>query len=118
MLEKDALNICRMIRHCERAIFYSSQVTEETFFENEAVYLICVTTVIYIGEIANRISQPLRDEYSDIPWVDIIDSRNFLVHKYEKIKVEVLWRILQYHIPVLLENLRVVIKEKEIDKNI
>lgn len=44
-----------------------------------------------IGEAAANISASLRDQYSHIPWQDVIAMRNVLVHQYFGIDLQEIW---------------------------
>ena len=44
-----------------------------------------------IGELARRISDEFKLAHPEIPWSDMIALRNVLVHRYEDVKLEVLW---------------------------
>ena len=59
-----------------------------------------------IGEAATRIPQEVRDGASQIPWRQIIATRNRLIHAYLGIDNDTLWSIIQDDIPGLLKNLR------------
>ena len=64
-----------------------------------------------IGESANRVSRETRDAHPEVPWQKIIAQRNILVHVYDEIDVDLLWRAvvalpdLQGQVKVILEEL-------------
>ena len=48
--------------------------------------IMCYHAVVYnimvIGEAANLLTKEFRDEHPEVPWRDIVDMRNVLVHGY------------------------------------
>lgn len=44
-----------------------------------------------IGEAANRVAPDFKDEHPEIPWGQMIGMRNVMVHRYDKIRPEVVW---------------------------
>lgn len=52
-----------------------------------------------IGEAANALTSSLRDAYPEVAWRPIITLRHILVHAYYEIQADVLWRIIQVHVP-------------------
>jgi uncharacterized protein with HEPN domain len=58
--------------------------------------------LIIIGESANRVSEKFQEQYPEIPWSSIIGTRNIIVHGYDQIKLQIVWKILQHD----LENLK------------
>lgn len=47
-----------------------------------------------IGEAATRLPEELRAAWPDVPWRQIISMRNWLIHGYDGIDVEILWDVL------------------------
>ena len=55
-------------------------------FEEMKRDIMCFHAVVYnimiIGEAANMLTKEFRAEHPDVPWRNIIDMRNVLVHGY------------------------------------
>ena len=62
-----------------------------------------------IGEAANQISDELREETADIPWLIIIGMRNRLIHAYFDINLDVVWSTSTLDIPLLITELKKLI---------
>lgn len=54
-----------------------------------------------IGEAANQLTSELRARYSDVPWRDIIDFRNLIVHGYSGLTWERVWGTVTLNVPAL-----------------
>ena len=54
-----------------------------------------------IGEACNKISKNLQNEYSEIPWKNIISLRNVIIHEYDKVVNDNLWEIAEHKISSL-----------------
>ncbi len=63
-----------------------------------------------IGEAANRVSKETRDAHPELPWQRIIAQRNILVHVYDEIDVDLLWRAVD-GLPLLQGRLRAILEE-------
>jgi uncharacterized protein with HEPN domain len=61
--------------------------------------------LIIIGEAANQISNDFQERYDKIPWSAMIGTRNIIVHGYDQVKLQIVWKILQRD----LESLKVEI---------
>jgi uncharacterized protein with HEPN domain len=46
-----------------------------------------------IGEAANRVSRDGQARHGDIPWPDIIATRNRIVHGYDSVDYDIVWQI-------------------------
>jgi len=64
-----------------------------------------------IGEAAGRVSPEIRDAHPSIPWKQIVGTRNRLVHGYDAIDLDVLWRIVSVELPPLVEQLAALLAE-------
>lgn len=52
-----------------------------------------------IGEAASRVSEQSRAEYPAIPWPDIINMRNRLIHAYFDIDLDIVWDTVTKDLP-------------------
>jgi uncharacterized protein with HEPN domain len=58
-----------------------------------------------VGEAANRIPPQQRRHWPGIPWRDVVDLRNRLIHAYDDVNFDILWAILRQDLPPLIEAL-------------
>jgi uncharacterized protein with HEPN domain len=63
------------------------------------------------GEAAGRLAPPLRAEHPQIPWDEIIGLRHVLVHGYDSVDLDILWRIAERDIPPLIEQVERLLAE-------
>ena len=62
-----------------------------------------------LGEAARRVPPEFRSRYPDVPWQDTTDLRNVLIHDYDTVDFDELWRIIQEHLPPLVQQLQTII---------
>jgi uncharacterized protein with HEPN domain len=58
-----------------------------------------------IGEASSRVSQTMRDRFPEVPWPEIIGMRNWIVHRYDRIDYDVLWKTTTEDLPDLIEKI-------------
>jgi uncharacterized protein with HEPN domain len=63
--------------------------------------LAAIRAIEVIGEASNNISDFLRIKNSDVPWRQIIDMRNLLIHGYFEVDIKEIWDTCENDIPVL-----------------
>ncbi|WP_017306620.1 DUF86 domain-containing protein [Spirulina subsalsa] len=62
-----------------------------------------------IGEAVKRLSQELRQSYSDIPWRRMAGLRDVLIHDYEEINLEEVWNVVEQNLPDLKRKILVIL---------
>jgi len=95
-----------MAQFAERVISYSEGMSQEDFESNSLNYDAITRNIELIGEAATRIPEEIRASNPNIPWRQIIATRNQLIHGYLGIDNDVLWSIVQDDIPSLLQQLQ------------
>ena len=98
-----------MLDACERCLNYTSGMDQAAFLGDRRTYDATIRNVEILGEAANRVPPDVRANHPDIPWRDIIDTRNRLIHGYEAVDESVFWLIVHDDIPELMPKLRAIL---------
>ncbi len=56
-----------------------------------------------LGEASRKIGPEFRDAHPTIPWREMNDLRNVLIHNYEGADPQMIWGIVEQDIPSVLE---------------
>ena len=65
-----------------------------------------------IGEASRRVPEDFRRRHNQVPWRDISDLRNRLIHGYETVDFDTLWSVIQKDFPLLIDQLEAVVAEE------
>jgi len=84
---------------------------EAAFRHDELVQNWMVRHLEVIGEAARALSEGLRARYVAIPWSDIIDMRNVLVHQYFGIDLDLVWQVVSTDVPDLKRRVTAILDE-------
>lgn len=95
-----------MIGFAENVITYTEGFSQVDFVESGLNYDATVRNLELIGEAATHIPDDIRKENLNIPWRQIIATRNRLIHGYLGIDNDTLWSIIKTDIPALLLELQ------------
>ena len=58
--------------------------------------------LIVIGEAVSRLTPAFKERHPAVPWRQIKDMRNFLVHDYDRISAIIAWRAASADVPELI----------------
>lgn len=64
-----------------------------------------------VGEAAARVPDDFRHRHQAIPWRDIADLRNRLIHGYDNINHDILWKIVADELPPLIRHLQRLVEQ-------
>ncbi len=112
MQNKDYIRIKHILDASEDAIMFLRKKSKDDLRNDKLLIYALTKALEVIGEAANQVSTELRNNYSDIPWQDMIDMRNFLVHEYFGINEEIVWNTIKKDLPKLLPIFKKIISEK------
>lgn len=97
-------NIYKRLEDIQEAIAHIEKYTRqgrEAFDQNELVQIWVIHYLEIIGEAARTIPQDFRNAHSDIPWRQISDMRNILIHMYFGINQNMVWGVVEHDLPSL-----------------
>lgn len=80
---------------------YICDVAFEDFASNDMMVDAVVRELAIIGEATNNLSDSFRRSHPDIPFRDIIDMRNILIHNYAGVNTKVVWDTCKKNLPEL-----------------
>lgn len=94
---------------CRRALEIARGKDLRSFVPEEETSLALVRLLEILGEAARGISEDFRRLHPEIPWREIVATRNLLIHEYFGVDMEVVATILEQDLPPLLERLEALL---------
>lgn len=68
-----------------------------------------------IGELTHGLTDTFKNEHPDIPWKQIVDMRNTLVHRYGTRNTKIIWDVIVKDIPLLAEQCQAILTQANPD---
>jgi uncharacterized protein with HEPN domain len=78
---------------------------KEVFERDELIQVWIIHHLQIIGEASSAMSQSFIANYPEIPWQDMSDFRNILVHEYFRIDTEIVWNVVIRELPGLKDKI-------------
>jgi len=72
----------------------------------------CLSYPRHASTAATRVPDPFRARFPSIPWRDVSDLRNRLIHGYDSVDHGVLWDIITLDLPPLIDQLQIIIDQE------
>ena len=108
----DSVALRHMRDHAAEAIAISRGRSRRDLDSDRLLALSLTKLVEIIGEAAGRVTPATRDTRPHIPWKQIVGTRNRLVHGYDQVDFDVLWRIVSVELPPLVEQLQAILADE------
>jgi uncharacterized protein with HEPN domain len=93
------------LKHIKEAIEAIKSYVGDADFKSFSRDKKTIDAVVYqlavIGEAASNLSSDFRKTHPEIPWRDMIDMRNVLIHEYFGVIIETVWKTVQKNLPEL-----------------
>lgn len=84
----------------------------ERFLAETIVQDAVIRNLEVIGEAVKGLSEDLRTAHPDIPWKQFAGMRDVLIHHYFGVKLDMVWQVVEDHLPQLRERVVQLLSEK------
>ena len=107
MSKRDLRLYCADILDSGSAIIeFVNGLSFEQFCNDRKTYSAVIREFEIIGEAVGKLPEALKGRRPDVEWQDIRDFRNLLTHEYFGVDLEIVWKIIEDDLPVLMEAIK------------
>lgn len=99
---EDTTRMRHMLESALDAASFVQNKTRRSLDTNKMLSLAIVRCIEIIGEAAAKISKECCDAHPHIPWKDIINMRNKLIHAYFDVNPNTVWSAVTEDLPPLI----------------
>lgn len=108
-MEKDNQIFLGHILECINKIEkYVANIDERNFGGNSLVVDAVVRNLEIIGEAVRNLDDNFKSVNIHIPWRDIADLRNVLIHEYFGVDKEKVWMVIKKDLPELKQEIKIL----------
>jgi uncharacterized protein with HEPN domain len=84
--------------------------SKERFLRSRKTQDAVIRNIELLGEAARNIPAEFQQQYPDIPWAEMIRTRDKLIHGYFGVDLEIVWGVVIRDLPSLKEKIKKVLK--------
>lgn len=95
-----------------RAILFLDGIEFSTFEENIEKQYAVTRALEIVGEAARNIPMHIQERYPQLPWKEMIGTRNIVSHEYFGVDNEVVWRTVKEDLPPLCQAVQTILQSK------
>jgi uncharacterized protein with HEPN domain len=112
-MKNDAALLLDMVIAARDIEEFIGEMDRERFIASALVRAAVIRQLEVIGEAVKRLSEEFRESQPAIPWSRIAGMRDRLIHGYDDIDVEIVWRVAKIETPKLLAQLGALIPDSD-----
>ena len=113
MLDSDINSIKEVLSSIQKVQIYLGDIYDKAELVSDGkTYDAILLQFIVLGESCKRISDGLKTENPQIDWRGAIDFRNFVAHDYFGVSEDVIWSVIQFHLPKMKTDFETLLKQK------
>lgn len=105
-MERDKVYLHHIIDAIHKIEKYIFGKTFQDFLKDTLVQDGVVRELEIIGEATKNLSTALKATHEGIPWQDIADMRNKLIHEYFGVDYITVWKVVKEDLPQLQEKIQ------------
>lgn len=111
---RNETTLLRLVEHLGFAVQDAAEASSAADLEDNRPLLNSVAMeLIQAQEAANRLSDAFISEIPDLPWPQLRGLRNIIVHEYDTIDADELYRTVTVDVPHLIELLQPIVDDIE-----
>jgi len=114
-MRRDEVYLLDILIAARKALKFVEGIDRNEFEDNEVIQNAVLRPLEIIGEASGKISKNFLKLHKEIPWGDMIDLRNRLIHEYFRVDYGAVWDTIQDDLPKLIKQVEPLVpKEDEI----
>jgi len=106
--DKERLEIMKWF--ASENIGFNEGKTFEDFQKISQLNFATVFAIEQISENSKFISEEVKKRHADFPWREIVDIRNVIAHNYDGVYMDLVWEVVQNHLPEIVEKIDNILK--------
>ncbi len=100
---RDSESLIDIVNAIKRVLRYTDRISRAELKANDEKLSAILYQITIIGEATKRLSEPFREQHSEIPWREMARMRDVIVHKYDQLDFDIIWDVVHNKLPELLD---------------
>ncbi len=106
----DRVTLRQMLDHVREVTELTTGRSRSDLDTDRVLCLALLQLLQIVGKPANRLSEACRELLPEIPWAEIIALRNRLIHAYNNVDTDILWKVMTVDTPALIASLENIVR--------
>ncbi|MBI3684188.1 MAG: DUF86 domain-containing protein [Acidobacteria bacterium] len=112
-MSRDEATVLDILNAARRAVDFCLGLDRASFQADPKIYFAVLHQFTIIGEAAKRLTDAFRSSHPEFPWKDMAGMRDVLVHRYDDVSPEEVWKAVVEDLPQLIRSLEAIATSSE-----
>ena len=104
-MSRDEGNLLDILKAARLAIEFTGQTDKDEFLADLKTQSAVLHQLLIIGEAVKRLSPEFRGAHPEVPWKLIAGTRDKLIHFYEGVDLDEVWKMVTADLPQLIRRI-------------
>ena len=91
-MSRDDATLLDMLKAARLAVEFKGKLSKKAFLRDIKTQSAILHQLLVIGEAAKRLSEDFRLQHLQIPWTRIAGMRDKLIHQYDAVDLDEVWK--------------------------
>ncbi len=105
-MSRDKATLLDIASAATRILSFIDGLTREDFLEDTKTQSAVLHQLLVLGEATKRLSDEFRNEHSEIEWRLMAGMRDILIHAYDTVDLDEVWKTATKDVPDLLSQIK------------
>lgn len=101
-MQRDEATLLDIAKAANQIVEFQRGVTQEMFATDAKTQSAVLYQLLIIGEAVKRLSRRFRNQHNRIPWSLMAGMRDHLIHAYDTVDWDEVWKTATTDVPTLL----------------
>ncbi len=101
-MSRDEATLLDIAKACQLATGFKRGIDKEVFLDDLKTQSAILHQLLLLGEATKRLSLEFRSAHPHIPWSKMAGMRDKLIHDYDEVDLDEIWKTVTTDIPKLL----------------
>lgn len=113
-MPRDDATLLDILKAARLVVEFKGKLAKTAFLRDAKTQSAILHQLLVFGEAVKRLSEDFRTEHSEIPWTRIAGMRDKLIHAYDAVDLDEVWRTITNEIPPLISFLELLAPQDKI----
>ncbi|MDO8136967.1 MAG: DUF86 domain-containing protein [Candidatus Brocadiales bacterium] len=112
-MSRDKATLLDILKAARLAIEFREGMNKPTFLSDHKTQSSILHQLLILGEAVKRLPEGFKERHPEIPWKAIAGMRDTLIHSYNNVDLEEVWKTITVDLPRIVSQIELLVPPEE-----